>query len=354
MSAPMDLPSVFSKREEKEDIKDKGPLRHARYDIDVAQKAAPFEHLVEINLKLRNEYLPKPLYDTYLSYYPKVLEAFENEHGAIISQYISKHASVVFTEKGNLIHIEETPEIASLALIHRSDKIRIEADRLLEESDKMNLFKMIFEILSHLYYSINSQIEYKSRPVCEHEPVAEHESRHKELIEYLKIELDEISHYFIRCAQRRALSHYYQSMLKGLGIVSIFAVGISIVLNYYQTPLLLTAAFFGSILSGGFGALISLMQRISSGTFKPDYEAGVSHIRRIGIFRPIIGAVMGLIIFFLLMSELTPLTLPTDTTIRTFYIVIMAFTGGFTERWAEGMLPSITKDEKIKSIEENE
>jgi hypothetical protein len=93
------------------------------------------------------------------------------------------------------------------------------------------------------------------------------------------------------------------------------------------------------------GAIISVFSRMSSSKFSLDYKAGIPQNKRLGVFRPIIGSTMGVVIYFLLMSGLTPFNIPTDGATRIYYVLSIAFTAGFTERWATGLLPGKEKDE---------
>ena len=74
------------------------------------------------------------------------------------------------------------------------------------------------------------------------------------------------------------------------------------------------------------------MWRISSGTFKADYEAGSTHARTIGSFRPFIGAIFGLGLYVALRAGFLP-TLQANA--NDFYLAaFLAFLGGFSERLA--------------------
>lgn len=90
--------------------------------------------------------------------------------------------------------------------------------------------------------------------------------------------------------------------------------------------------FFICSVSGGIGALVSVLMRMSSNKFPVDYEIGRSTIRRLGSFRPFIGAVFGVAVYFLIKSVIPQVQLPAENR-AFFYFAIVAFLAGFNERW---------------------
>jgi len=91
--------------------------------------------------------------------------------------------------------------------------------------------------------------------------------------------------------------------------------------------------FFICYVAGGLGAIISVLMRMSSNSFKVDYEVGRATIRRLGSFRPFIGAVFGVAVYFLIKSGIPRVQLPPDKTAAFFFFAIVAFLSGFNERW---------------------
>ena len=101
---------------------------------------------------------------------------------------------------------------------------------------------------------------------------------------------------------------------------------------------LATQTFFLCFVAGTMGAFISVLMRMSSNSFRVDYEVGRSTIRRLGSFRPFIGAIFGMVLFFVLKSGL--LTVDTNDTPNQefFYYGSLAFLAGFNERFTNVIL----------------
>jgi len=98
-----------------------------------------------------------------------------------------------------------------------------------------------------------------------------------------------------------------------------------------------------AVSAGGLGACVSAMWRISAGSFRADYEAGSTHARIIGSFRPFIGAIFGLGLYVALRAGFLP-TLQDQSS--DFYLAaLVAFLGGFSERLAPDVFAKA--DERI-------
>jgi hypothetical protein len=91
--------------------------------------------------------------------------------------------------------------------------------------------------------------------------------------------------------------------------------------------------------AGAVGALVSTVSRMGSpdsGKFNVDFELGRPMIRRLGLFRPFVGAIFGAALAFLLISGL--LDLKPTSGLEPYYYGFAAFLAGFSERFAKVML----------------
>jgi hypothetical protein len=96
--------------------------------------------------------------------------------------------------------------------------------------------------------------------------------------------------------------------------------------------------FFICYAMGAVGAIVSVMMRMASktGAGFVVYEVGRPSLRRIGSFRPIIGAVFGVVVYFALKSDL--ITLKTSSGQTDYFYATIAFIAGFSERRARILL----------------
>jgi hypothetical protein len=140
-----------------------------------------------------------------------------------------------------------------------------------------------------------------------------------------------------RLASRDTQLVYLLGMVPGivlLGIVSFWTAGIPTTI-IDALPLLIT------LVSGGLGATVSVMNRSSSGKLKLDYHAGWVLTSISGFFRPILGAIFGLAVYVFLNAGLAQIGLPDATgndAKHVFFFAAIAFLAGFSERLTKDVL----------------
>jgi hypothetical protein len=85
---------------------------------------------------------------------------------------------------------------------------------------------------------------------------------------------------------------------------------------------------------------VSVMSRMNAGAdkFSLDYEVGRNSLRRLGSFRPFLGAVFGVALYFTLSSGILQTEIPPDRSKAFFYYGTLAFVAGFSERWTKVIL----------------
>ena len=92
------------------------------------------------------------------------------------------------------------------------------------------------------------------------------------------------------------------------------------------------------ILTGGVGAIVSVMARMTTGALSIGHAAERRMLWLLGGFRVIIGTVLGSALCVLAQGGLVPIELPDDAgRVQAFYAGL-AFLAGFGERWAQDML----------------
>jgi hypothetical protein len=91
--------------------------------------------------------------------------------------------------------------------------------------------------------------------------------------------------------------------------------------------------------SGGIGALVSVMLRVMNQPLRIDYHAGRWLLFFAGLFRPLIGALFGLIFFVLLNAGiLQAVNLPQERDKFLYFVAAITFLAGFSERRAQDVL----------------
>lgn len=135
--------------------------------------------------------------------------------------------------------------------------------------------------------------------------------------------------------QRSAQTRYWYGALLGAALLALACAILAVVFGATGT-----AAFYGvAVPAGGVGAMVSLLQRMSTGRLKLDTSASRDLLELFGGVRPLIGAVFGIVVAAAIQAGLLPaIEIPAGQQLA-FYAVI-GFLAGFNERWAQDMLKS--------------
>jgi hypothetical protein len=80
---------------------------------------------------------------------------------------------------------------------------------------------------------------------------------------------------------------------------------------------------------------------MSADKFHVRHEVGRSYVQRVAAFRPFIGGVFGLLVYFALQGGvIRQLDVPTDDHDRFAFFLVLAFAAGFSERLVKEVLRS--------------
>jgi hypothetical protein len=282
--------------------------------------------------------------------YERAVAAFERKEGQIIRAYwcSTEASAVVLTEKqkrwsripwrrlGNLrLHREtewvtaQAPEIAEL--LHSGDTLSIRINRVLTQVPRRIAMEWVFSEQSYLLGFVERMGGRPSR-----KDTASVIARHQ-------LEIDRLERYYDRAANKAARIQYFLGMILGLIFVGVLGALIPAIIHPffhhldYHSPGM--RAFYLSYGAGAVGAIVSVMTRMRQAEgVTLDYEVGRALIVMLGGFRPILGAVFGVLAFFALQSHL--LVAPPDDVPLSFYCAFFAFAAGFSERFAHVILGS--------------
>jgi hypothetical protein len=159
-------------------------------------------------------------------------------------------------------------------------------------------------------------------------------SEENKVVKEQRDELATVERYYHRAASKQGRLVYVGGMLIGLIPVFVLAALLGLLLwaaGLWNEGAQLLVLCVGS---GAVGALVSAISRMGKperGKFDVDFELGRPVVRRLGVYRPFLGAVVGVALYFLLASGITQVELDADQEI--YYYGFTAFLAGFSERF---------------------
>jgi ElaB/YqjD/DUF883 family membrane-anchored ribosome-binding protein len=218
----------------------------------------------------------------------------------------------------------DTPLVADL--LNECDLLASKVEQVLRGASERIAMRWILGIAMHLL----GYLEHDTQAVRTEE---------RKFVRAQRRKLAQAEAYYHRAASQAGRVVYVSGMLIGvllialLGAFASWLLGMTDMSAYHRKLVLLC---YGA---GAIGALVSTISRMSkpeAGKFNLDFELGRKLIRRLGVFRPFVGGIFGVALFFVLASGL--LDLKPSRGVEPYYYAFGAFLAGFSERFATGML----------------
>jgi hypothetical protein len=324
-----------------------------RDDAVVQSGAALFPQLVWAHHQWERKLHTQDMPDEGLERaYRDVLAEFQRDQGPLEQVYwCTRTASAVgmtvmvgSPPRADPLHLRERDDIVRLhrvtdwitrdapgvaELLHECDLLAIRVGQVLRGASEQIAMRWILGIEMHL-------LGYFER-----EDVPPDERTEAEIVRTQRRKLADVEAYYHRAATQAGRVVYVSGMLIGELLVALLGVLAGFLLWVADTPFQARELALLCYGAGAVGALVSVMSRMGkpeAGRFNMDFELGRRLIRRIGAFRPFVGATFGLALYFLLESGL--LDLKPDPAQKPFFYGFAAFLAGFSERFATVMFGS--------------
>jgi hypothetical protein len=274
--------------------------------------------------------------------YDSVLTAFEARHGRIVRAYWCSEAesAVALTERrrwGGVrsplfgFHRESdwatktTPGVASE--LHRCDELAVRANAVLTGVRKRICLELVVACATHLLSLADTRAgvggNTKTAGAVEHE----------------RVEIEKVQDYYCDAANGQAQLIYFGGIATVMLVLA--ALGSLWLSITWATPI-------AALIGGAIGAVVSVVQRINSGSFELDYDVGGLYIFFLGGLRPLIGGAFAVAISFAFDGGLLHLPVAANETTnnRHLALLVISFLAGFSERFAQDTLTSVLPEAK--------
>ena len=283
------------------------------------------------------------------AHYEREAAAFQASEGTIIRAYwcTSDASAVVLTKKTSPRRLRwrrssdlrvhratdwvtaDAPAIAEL--LHSGDTLAIRINEILPPDPRHIAMEWVFSEQSYLLGFVERAGGHPSP-----EETASVVTRHR-------VEIDRIERYYDRAAKKTARIQYFVGMIVGLGAVAGLGALIPLILRpfvHLDFDSDGVRNFYACFGAGAVGAMVSVMTRMrQEDGVTLDYEVGRALIVMLGAFRPVLGAIFGVLTYFALESGFLNIPAPEKSKVF-FYYALFAFVAGFSERFAHVIIGS--------------
>jgi hypothetical protein len=288
--------------------------------------------------------------------FQRLLAKFQRTHGEVQNAYwCTREASAIaITAKrpyGRLGHLLRFPPVVrfhavtqwvtrdlpdAAGLLYRCEAMSVKFTELLRHGNQQIAMEWLLAIAGHVL----GFVDQAEKPT---------KAETKELVADVREELNELDRFYRRAGEASGRIVFFWGMMLGVAaLAGIAAAGIVLLeligeLDFDDTA---QQNLFASYAMGAVGAVVSVLSRMAAGTkekFNIDFEVGRPPIRRVASFRPFIGAVFALVLYFALRGNLVQLGTDAEGEEPLEYYAVLSFFAGFSERWVRGVLSPVAK-----------
>jgi hypothetical protein len=274
--------------------------------------------------------------------YHAALTRFEEEHGEMISAYwcADVESAVALTagkpSTGWVRRVlsvspkfhrvsdwatKDEPDIARA--LHHCDELAVRASEVLRGRSRRISIQLVMTSACHLLSLIDARGE---NPPQAHKAAVATEVR----------QLATLRRDYREAANSDAQLVYFAGMAIGIALLAWLYVVANSVLKGEGIE---ERTIIGCLVAGALGAVVSVIARINSGTFALDFDVARGYTLFLGALRPVIGSIFGLLAYFMLTSGFVDVfKLPDDNIQRFYFLCVIGFAAGFSERWAQDTL----------------
>ena len=318
------------------------PTNGALYDPET-DPGASFDKVAQAYFYRHEKWSHDPANRAYwaAAYEPRRAE-FQEQYGVIRQEYFCSQfiAAAVLTEQDRLFIVcnERSDDAAAiLGSIREVRRLDIEAGQFLSDDElrfeRRTIADMLYSIITHCLLQLEETL---ALPPDER---AHARSSATPFVAEISEQVAYARNFYSSATQRTAQIHYFKGMIWTAAIVYALSLVLGIALaTVLDGPRATLSPFLATFVAGATGAVVSVLSRMTFGKLNLNHTVGWSQLRYLGIFRPLIGGILGVAIFVAFAGGLLDIVSPRDPSRALFFYAALAFIAGFSERWAQDML----------------
>jgi hypothetical protein len=292
--------------------------------------------------------------------YFEVLRGFQKEHGEIVSahwcRYEASAVAITVLKRPRRFWWDDDPLVQYHSATHWATEREPEVGALLQASDTLAI--KITEVLRGTPEIIGLQLlrccaAYLLSAVDMTERRAS-KAEIKTVTDHARNELGRVENYYMRAGTQASRIVYTNGMVLGVVLAAALAAAAVAGVHWFtgiDIHDIGVQTFVATYVAGTVGAVISVLSRMGATPgpgrgqgFSMDFEVGRKSVRRLGVLRPLTGAVFALALYFALQSNLLSIPIP-DTDNQVYFYLVVGFLAGFSERVTKVLLT--TSAEKV-------
>lgn len=281
----------------------------------------------------------RAVYGTWRS---DLLEAFQRESGRICGSYYCEHVvgATARTDRPRFALIFNSHSWGKEEeLLTSCDGLYWEGIDYLAGTDRLTFVERLYAVASDVLALLDTRCGQEASDGAHGSDRAVDPALRSQALEALGRKLQDVRAFYAKAARKRARLRYLAGVGAGFGASIAMAAVLLFVLWLSE---LVSVEDRGEIvtiwLAGAIGAVVSVMQRVSSDSLELHHEAGRSELMLLGMIRPLLGGAIGVALYSLFAGGILDFAMPNGASEEIYYFAGIGFLSGFSERFAQDML----------------
>ncbi|MGH2918962.1 MAG: hypothetical protein ACRDLS_10260 [Solirubrobacteraceae bacterium] len=271
-----------------------------------------------------------------------LLEAYQAESGKICGSYYCEHlvGAAARTDRPRFALVFNSNSWGQEEqLLTSCDGLYWEGIDYLAGTDRTTFVERLYSVATDVLALLDTRCGPNGAPA---EPLPDPDDAptlRSQALEALERKLQDVRAFYAKAAPNRARLRYLGGVAAGFALTLGLA-GLLFLLLWVSE--VVSVEDRGEIIAiwiaGAIGAVVSVMQRVSSESLELHHEAGRSELILLGAIRPVLGAAIAVALYSLFAGGILDFALPSGNANELYYFAGIGFLSGFSERFAQDML----------------
>jgi hypothetical protein len=273
----------------------------------------------------------------------EVLEAFQRESGRICGSYYCEHliGATARTDRPRFALVFNSHSWGEEEeLLTSCDGLYWEGIDYLAGTDRTTFVERLYAVATDVLALLDTRCQQDARNGADASTGAADAALRSQALEARARKLEDVRAFYAQAAPKRARLRYLAGAASGFG-ASIAVAGLLLLVLWVSN--LVTIQDRGEIvtiwLAGAVGAVVSVMQRVSSDSLEIHHESGRVELILLGTIRPLLGGAIAVALYSLFTGGILDFAMPDGAAGKEiYYFAGIGFLSGFSERFAQDML----------------
>jgi hypothetical protein len=279
----------------------------------------------------------------YARWRSEVLDAFQEESGHICGSYYCEHliGATARTDRPRFALVFNSHSWGKEEeLLTSCDGLYWEGIDYLAGTDRTTFVERLYAVATDVLALLDTRCQQEARNAAQASHGAADAELRSQALEARARKLQDVRAFYAQAAPKRARLRYFAGAVSGFGAsIAIAALLLLVLWASNLVPIEDRGEIVTVWLAGAVGAVVSVMQRVSSDSLEIHHESGRAELILLGTIRPLLGGAIAVALYSLFTGGILDFAMPDGASGQEiYYFAGIGFLSGFSERFAQDML----------------